>query len=106
MRSWWNGTNLWCQVESQIASASQTVLDQEGHLVRQADLDSVGQGLGFAEVDEILEREGQGNGLGELNLDVVLLLLDVLVAAQGDRAVSNVAVGGELDAVLGCLNGD
>ena len=106
MSSGWNGTNLWCQVESQIAGASQTVLDQQGDLVRQADLDSVGQGLGFAKVDEVLEREGQGYGLGELNLNVVLLLLDVLVAAQSDRAVSNVSVGRELDAVLGCLNGD
>lgn len=61
---------------------------------------------GFAEVDEVLEREGQGDGLGEADFNVLLGVLDVGVLAQSDRAVANVTGAGELYALLCALDGD
>lgn len=95
---------LWREVEAEVAVAGQGVLDQQGHLVRQANLDRVGQPRSLAEVDEVLEREGQRNGLAELDLNGLLRLLDVGMLAERDRAVANVALGRELDAVLGRLD--
>lgn len=60
----------------------------------------------FAEVDEVFEGEGQRDGLGEVNLDVLRGLVDVGVAAQGDGAVADVAAAGELDAVLRSVDRD
>lgn len=94
------------QVEPQIAAASQVVLHKQRDLVAKADLDLVGEGRGLAEVDKILEREGQRHGLAQLNLDVLLGLLDVGVAAQRDGPVADVALAREFDAVLARLNGD
>lgn len=99
-------TNLGREVEAQVAAAREVVLDQERHLAGQADLHLVGQGGGLAEVDQVLERKGQGNGLRQLNVDVVLGLVDGGVASQRDGAVANVAVARELDAVLGGLDAD
>lgn len=52
-------TYLGCEVKPQVAVVLQTVLDEEGHLVGQAQLDLRRQTAGFAEVDEVLEREGE-----------------------------------------------
>jgi hypothetical protein len=77
-------TNLWCEVESQVAATGEGVLNQERHLAGEADLDLVRQGSGLAEVDQVLEREGQRNGLGQLNVDVQIGLVNVGVASQSD----------------------
>ena len=61
---------------------------------------------GFAEVDEVLEREGKGDGLGKADLDVLLLVLDIGVLAKGDGTVADVTSAGELHALLCALNGD
>lgn len=61
---------------------------------------------GFAEVDEVLEGESQGDGLGKADLDVLFGVLDIGVLAEGDRAVANVTGAGELYALLCALNGD
>lgn len=99
-------THLGGQVEAKVAAARQVVLNQQRHLARQADLDLVGQGRRLAKVDQVLERKGERHGLRQLNVDVELGLLDVGVAAQRHRAVADVAVARELDAVLGRLNVD
>lgn len=39
---------------------------------------------GLAEVDEVLEREGEGDGLAEVDLDVLGLVVDVGVLAKSD----------------------
>jgi hypothetical protein len=77
-------TYLGGQVKSQVAVVLQTVLHQEGNLVGEAQLDLVGQTAGLAEVDQVLERESERDGLGEVNLNVVLGVFDVGVAAQLD----------------------
>jgi hypothetical protein len=92
--------HLWCQVKSQITAASQSVLDQQRNIRRQAEFDSAGQPRGFAEVDEILEREAQGNRVCELDLDIQVRLLDVRVAAKCDSSVSNITSTSKLDTVL------
>lgn len=99
-------THLRGQVEAQVAGALHSILDQERHLVGQADLDLFRQRRGLAEVDQVLEGEGQGHGLAQLNLDVLLRLVDVLMAAQSHRAVANVTCAGELDTVLARLDRD
>jgi hypothetical protein len=99
-------TDLWCKVEAQVAATREVVLNQERHLTGEADLDLSGQGSSLAEVDQILERKGQGHGLRQLNVDIQLGLVDVGVASQSDGAVTNVTVARELDAVLGSLNAD
>lgn len=106
---WWGRqggreAHLRGQVEAQVAVALDHVLNQQGDLVGQADLDRLRQGRGLAEVDQVLEGEGQGHGLAQLNLDVLLRLLDILVAAQSHGTVANVAGAGELDAVLARLD--
>lgn len=62
---------LGCEVEPQVAVALKAVLDQEGDLVGEAQLDRFGHAACLAEVDQILQREGKGHGLGQINLDVV-----------------------------------
>jgi hypothetical protein len=94
------------QVEPEIAVVGQAVLDEKGNLVAEAKLHLAAEAGGFAEVDEVLERKGQGDGLGKADLDVLLRVLDVGVLAQGDRAVANVTGAGELDALLCALDGD
>jgi hypothetical protein len=99
-------TYLRGQVEPEIAVVGQAVLDEQGNLVAEAELHLATETGSFAEVDEVLEREGQGDGLGKTDLDVLLGVLDVGVLAQGDRAVTNVAGAGKLDALLCALDGD
>lgn len=77
-------TYLGSEVKSQVAVVLQTVLDEEGNLVGQAQLNVVGQTAGLAKVDQVLERECEGDGLGEVDLNVVFIVLHVGVAAQLD----------------------
>jgi hypothetical protein len=60
----------------------------------------------FAKIGEVLERKGEGDGLGELNVDIHIGLLHVGVAAKSDGTVTNVTIGGELDTVLVRFNAD
>lgn len=100
------GTCLGRKVEAQKTAPGQAVLHQQRHLVGEADLDLVGEHGGLAEVDEILEGESQVDGLGQLNVDVELGLVDVGVAAQGDGAIADVAQARELDPVFARLDGN
>lgn len=81
-------------------AASEAVLDAKRHFLGQAQGDLVRQSGGLAEVDQVLEREGQSNRLAKLNGNVLLWLVDVGVLADGDGTVSNVTRAGELDAFL------
>ena len=92
------------EVESEVAVVCQRVLDHERHIGGKAQLDSARKTTSLAEVDEVLEREGQGDGLGKTDLDVLLGVLDVGVLTQGDRAVTNVTGAGKLDALLCALD--
>lgn len=77
-------TDLWCKVETQVTATREVVLNQERHLAGEADLDLARQGSGLAEVDQVLEGEGQRNGLRQLNIDVQIGLVNVGVASQSD----------------------
>lgn len=98
-------TYLGGQVEPQVAAA-QTVLNQEGHLLRQVQGYGGGQVGGLAEVDKVLKREGQGDRFRQRDGSVLLGLVDVGVLADGDRAVTNVTLARELDTLLRGLNND
>ena len=99
-------TYLRGQVEPEIAVVGKAVLDEQGDLVAEAELHLTAEAGGFAEVDEVLEREGQGDGLGKADLDVLLCVLDVGVLAKGDGAVTDVTSAGKLYALLCALDGD
>jgi len=101
-----SATYLWCEVEPQIAVVGKTILDKKRNLVRQAKLDTTGQAGSLAEVDEVLERKGQGDWLGKLDLDVGLWLFDIGVGAESDGSRSNVTIAGELDALFCALDRD
>ncbi|KAI6875770.1 Proliferating cell nuclear [Hortaea werneckii] len=60
---------------------------------------------GFAEVDKVLEREGQGDWLGQVDLNVAVWLLHVGVRAQRDGTRADVTVTSKLDTLLGALDG-
>lgn len=100
-----NVTYLGGEVEPQV-TASKTVLNKQRHLLGQVQLYRAGQVGGLAEVDEVLEREGQGDGFGERDRDVLIGLVDVRVLADGDGAVTNVTGAGELDTLLAGLDDD
>jgi hypothetical protein len=72
------------EVESQVAVVHQAVLDKQRDLAGQAELDRVGQTAGLAEVCEVLEREGEGDGLSEIDLDGVFGLLHVAALPELD----------------------
>jgi len=99
-------TYLGREVEPQVAAARQGVLDQQGHLVRQADLDLGCKSGRLAEVDQVLEGECKGDGLAEIDLNgiVLLILLNGGMLSQRDGAVANLASGRELDTILGSFN--
>lgn len=99
-------TYLGRKIEPQIRASRNVVLDQQRHLVREADLDGAAQRARLAKVDEVLEREREGDGLAQLNLDILRGLVDIGVLAEGDAAVANVALAAELDAVLARLDVD
>lgn len=94
------------QVEPEITVVGQAVFDEQRDLVAEAELHLTAEAGGFAEVDEVLEREGQGDGLSKADLDVLFGVLDVSVLAQSDRAVTNVTSAGKLHALLCALDGD
>lgn len=58
----------------------------------------------LAEVGEVLEREGEGDGFRELDLDVVVGFLNVGVGAKGDRTIANITVRSELDTFFRALD--
>ena len=99
-------TYLRREIEPQIAVVGELVLNQQRHLITQAQLHLVREAASLAEVDEVLEGEREGDGLAELDVDVLRLVLDVGVRAQRDGAVADVAAACKLDAVLGGLDGD
>jgi hypothetical protein len=98
-------TYLGGEVEAQVTTAKR-ILNQERNLLGQVQPYGAGQVGGLAEVDEVLEGEGQGDGLGEVNGNVLLGLLDVGVLADGNGAVTDVTRAGELDTFLAGLDDD
>ena len=65
-------TYLGSKEEPEVTATIQTVLDEKGNFLREAETDVARQGLGLAEVEEILDRESQGDGLGQVDGHVVL----------------------------------
>ena len=57
-----------------------------------------------AALQKVLERECEGDSLAQFNLDLLLGLLEVGVAAESHRAVTNITVASKLDTVLGSLD--
>lgn len=94
------------KVESEITASSQLVFDQEGNLVGEAEFDGFRETSSLAEVDEVLEGESQGDRLGELDFDIQIWLLDVVVRSQSNSTVTNITSTGELDTILGGLDGN
>jgi hypothetical protein len=92
------------EVESQVAVVHQAVLDKQRDLAGQAELDRVGQTAGLAEVCEVLEREGEGDGLCEVDLDRVFGLLHVAALPELDGPRANVTLARELDSFFCALN--
>ena len=99
-------TYLGGQIEPEITASGQRVLHQKRHLARQADLDRVGECRRLAKVDKVLERECEGHRLAQLNLNRLRRLLHIAVLAQRHRAVANIALGRELDAIFGSVDRD
>jgi hypothetical protein len=99
-------TYLRSQVESEVTASSQSILYQQGNFVGEAELDRLGKPSRLAEVDEVFQGEGQGDGFSKFDFDVHLWLLDVVMASQRNSTVSNVTSAGELNPILGCFNGD
>lgn len=99
-------TYLGRKIEPQIRASRNVVLDQKGHLIRQADLDRARQRARLAKVDEVLERERQAHGLAQLNLDILGGFINIGVLAESNAAVADIALAAELDAVLGRLDVD
>ena len=87
-------------------TATEAILNEERHLLRQAQGDLVRQVGSLAEVDEVLEGESEGDGFGEGDGDVLCGVLDVGVLTDGDGATANVTLAGELDTLLRGLNDD
>ena len=84
----------------------QVVLDQQRDLIAQTQLHATAQPRRLAEIDQVLERKGERDGLAEGNVDVQLRLVDVGVRAEGGGAGADVAVAGELDAFFCAFDGD
>lgn len=87
-----------------MAGSGQAVLNEQGHLLGQVQLDGGGQVGGLAEVDKVLEGEGQSDGFGQGDFDILLGLLDIGVGANGNGSVTDVAGTGELDTLLAGLD--
>lgn len=87
-------------------TASQSVFDKQGHLLRKIERHLVGQICSLAEVDEVFQGEGERNWFREGNGNVLLGLFNVGVLTDGHCAAANVTLAGELDAFLGSLDDD
>jgi hypothetical protein len=94
------------EVEPQIAVVLHTVLDKQWHLAGQTEFDGVRQSTRLAEVREILQRKGEGHGLGQVNLDVLAGLVHTAMLPELNGAGANVTLASELDAFLRAFNGD
>ena len=79
---------------------------KQRHLLRQAQLHLTSKATSLAEVDEVLEGEGKGNGLAEGDVDIIVWLLSVGVRTNGDAATANVALAREADAIFGGFDTD
>jgi hypothetical protein len=97
---------LWCEVEPQEAVVAQAVFHQKRDLVAEAELHRLAESTSLAEVGEVFEGEGKGDGLGEVDLHVLVFILDVGVLAECYGAVTDVAVALEADAVLCAFDGN
>lgn len=96
-------TDLRSKEETQVTTA-QTIFNLQRHLLGKAELNLARQSSSFAKVDQVFERERQGDRLTELNANIIIGLLDVGVLADGHGTVTNVALAGELDAFLCSLD--
>lgn len=74
-------TCLRSQVVSKVTASSQIVFNQQRDLVGEAELDRLGETSGLAELDQVFQGEGQGNGFGELDVDVQLGLVNIGMAS-------------------------
>lgn len=70
------------EVESQVAVVLHAVLDEQGHFAGQTQLDRVGQPARLAEVGQILQREGQRDRFGQIDLDVLARLVHAAVLPE------------------------
>jgi hypothetical protein len=98
-----NFTYLGGEVEAQVTAAKR-ILNQQRHLLGQVQFYRRGQVGGLAEVDKVLKGEGQGDGFGEVDSNILIGLVDVGVLANGNGAVTDVTLAGELDTLLAGLN--
>jgi len=78
-RAGFRSSYLGSQVEPQVAVVAQRVLDQQWHLIAEAQLHLLAEAARFAEVDKVLERERERDWLAEVDLDVLVRLVDVRV---------------------------
>ena len=70
------------EVESQV-TASKSVFDHQGHLLRKTESHMARQICSLAEVDKVFQGEGEGNRFGEVNGNVLLGLFNVGVLTDG-----------------------
>lgn len=78
-------------------TASKVILNQQRHLLGQAQLDLRRQVGGLAEVDQVLEGESKGDGFGESKRNVLLGLIDIGMLTDGNRPATNIALAREFD---------
>lgn len=72
-----NRLYLWSKIEPQIAVVGQSVLHKKWNFVAKAESDLGTEAASLAEVDQVLEREGECDGFREVDLDVLSLVFDV-----------------------------
>lgn len=75
---------LWCQVEPEMAVVGQAILDQKRNFIAQAQLDVRVQTSSFAEVDKILQREGQCYWLRQVDRHILLVIVHIAALSKGD----------------------
>lgn len=85
---------------STAAASCQTIFNLQRNFLRKAKLDLARQSSSLAEVDEVLEGEGESDRLSKLNRDVFVGVLDVRVLANSHGTIANVTLAGEFDAFL------
>lgn len=71
--------------------ASKAILDKKRNLLGERQAHRAGEVGRLAEVDEVFERECEGDGFAENNRDVLVGLVDACVLADVDGAVADVA---------------